>query len=356
LDIEAFQITTPTVGQIVILIAVVVVIGLALFIASRRTTSSRSGKGRRSSTSSGWHSFYQIAKARGLGKQETELLRRLAQNCRLTKSSQVLTSMTVLDSCIQREIRRLSLNEVKGESKDDLINKYYRLRNRVARTRSASGITTTQAIPVGSQVRVMVQNDGSFNVKVNRNDDKFLGISIPILPPGKIVAWDKKRVKVSYWRENDAAYVFITKVDDVIVTEEIQTICLRHTDRVTRVQKRLYPRKSVRLPVLFSRVRVIEEGGRKKAVVDRKDTHWGTIIDISVGGSSIETTIPFNKNNYLKVEFELQEDNKVVAFGKVKRIEQHRAKKTWIMHIQFTKIDKRHKNEIFAVLYDYQTV
>jgi len=26
------------------------------------------------------------------------------------------------------------------------------------------------------------------------------------------------------------------------------------------------------------------------------------------------------------------------------------------MHIQFTKIDKRHKNEIFAILYNYQTI
>ncbi len=353
MDIEAFQITTPTIAQIIILIIFIFVIGIVLYIASRRSSP---GGARKGGSGAGWHRFYQIARTRGLGKQETELLRRLVQECRLAKPNLVFTSMNVLDSCIQRQVRRLSLHETHGKSTDDVINLYYRLRNRVARTRTSSSISTTRAIPAGVQVRVMVQNQGSFTVTVNRNDEDCLGISIPVLPPGKIVAWDKKRVKISYWRENDAAYVFFTKVEDVIINDEIQTICLRHSDRVTRVQKRLYPRKSVRLPVFFTRVRVIEEGGKKKAVVDRKDTHWGTIIDISVGGLSIETSIPFNRNNYLRTEFELREDYKVVAFGKVKRLEQHRGKKTWIMHIQFTKIDKKHKNEIFALLYNYQTI
>jgi c-di-GMP-binding flagellar brake protein YcgR len=354
-DIEAFQITTPTTAQVIILVIVVFVIVIGLYIASRASSPGRK-RGGGQAAGSGWHSFYHIAKTRGLGKQETEMLRRLVQECRLARPSLVFTSLHVLDSCIQRQVRRLSLREVQGESRDDLINRYYRLRNRVARARSADGVASTRAIPVGSRVRVMVQNHGSFTLTVNLNNEDCLGVSIPTLPPGRSIAWDKKRVKLSFWRENDAAYMFFTRVEDMIINDEVQSICLRHSDRPTRVQKRLYPRKSVRLPVFFTRVRVIEEGGRKKAVVDRKDTHWGTIIDISVGGLSIETTIPFNKNNYLRSEFELREDYKVVAFGKVKRIEQHRVTKNWIMHIQFTKIDKKHKNEIFALLYNYQTI
>ena len=174
--------------------------------------------------------------------------------------------------------------------------------------------------------------------------------------PRSMINKRKKRVKCLYWKEEDASYIFESKVIDVIVTDEIQSICLKHVDQITRSQKRLYPRKSVRLPVYFSRVRVVEEGGRKKAVVDRRDTHWGTIIDISVGGLSTETAIPINRNNFVKVEFELREDYKMLAYGKVKRIEKNAARNTWIMHIQFTKIDKKDRNEIFAVLYNYQTI
>jgi c-di-GMP-binding flagellar brake protein YcgR len=218
------------------------------------------------------------------------------------------------------------------------------------------GIATTRAIPLGAKMRATVQNSGTFSVKVNRNEDDFLGVSIPALPPGRMIAWDRKKVKCSYWREEDAVYVFLTKVDDVVVTDDLQAICLKHTDKITRVQKRLYPRKSVRLPVFYSKVRVIEEGGKKKAIVDRKDTHWGTVIDLSVGGLSIESAVPFSRNNYLRVEFELREDYKLVGFGKVKRLEQNRRRKTWIMHVQFTKIDKKHKNEIFELLYGYQMI
>jgi len=125
---------------------------------------------------------------------------------------------------------------------------------------------------------------------------------------------------------------------------------------VSRVQKRTYPRKNVRLPVVYSRVRVVDEGGKKRAFVDKKDTHWGTIVDISVGGLSVETTVPIDRNSYIRTEFELKEELKVVGFGKVKRIERNAARRTWNMHIQFTKIDKKYRNEIFAVLYNYQTL
>jgi len=356
LEIEAFQITTPTVLQGVILIVVVVVIALVFFIIARRSRTGTGSKQKARAEGAGWHNFYQIARMRGLSKSETEILKRLVVAYKLSKPTLIFTSMTILDSCIQRTIRKLSLQEVRGESQDNAINMYYRLRNKIARTRGTGSITTTRAIPVGAQMRAMVQNHGTFSVSVNRNEEEYLGITIPVLPPGKVVPWDKQKVKCSYWKEDDAAYVFITRVNDVIVTDELQSLCLKHTDKITRIQKRLYPRKSVRLPVFFSRMRIIEEGGKKKAIVDKKDTHWGTIIDVSVGGLSVETAIPVNKNNYIRVEFELREDYKLIGYGKVKRIEQDRRRKTWIMHIQFTKLDKKHKNEIFSVLYNYQTL
>jgi len=77
---------------------------------------------------------------------------------------------------------------------------------------------------------------------------------------------------------------------------------------------------------------------------------------IRLSESRSGSTVPFDRNNFLRVEFELREEYKVIGFGKVKRIERNAARKTWIMHIQFTKIEKKHKNEIFAVLYNYQTI
>ena len=351
---DTFQLSTPTTAQIVVLVIVVLIIGIGLFIAARRS----GGKRKRGSatTGAGWHSFNQMAKLRHLTKDETALLKKLVVNYKISKPSLIFTSMNILDSCIQRQVRKLSLQEIRGESKEDLINRYYRLRNKVVRSRDVRGLSTTRAIPIGGRMRVEVQNYGQYSVQVNQNEEDFLGISIPILPPGKGVPWNKKKVRCFYWKEEDASYVFETKVIDVIVTDEIQSICLKHVDTITRSQKRRFPRKSVRLPVYFSRVRVVTEGDKKKGIVDKKDTHWGTIIDISVGGLSIETAIPVNRNNFIRVEFELREDYKMAAMGKVKRIEKNAARKTWVMHIQFTKVEKKDRNEIFAVLYNYQSI
>jgi len=354
LEIEAFRISTPTSGQIIILIVLIVAVILAFVIASKNISTGR--KRQRKPSSTGWNNFYQIAKARNLSKEETELLKSLILASGVKKPTLVFTSTNVLDSCIQRAIRKLSLSEIKGESKDDLISTYYRLRNKIMRGKNSRRIATTRTIPVGAKLRVTLKNYGSFSVKVNNNEDKYLGISIPILIPGKVIPWARKKIVCEYWRPNDAVYTFETKVADVLINDEIQTICLKHTDRIKRTQKRLYPRKSIRLPVIFSLVKIINKEGKKKAIVDRKESHWGTIVDISAGGLSIETTSPIDKNNYIRVEFEIKEDYKIVAFGKVKRIERNALRKTWIMHCQFTKIDKKNRNEIFALLYNYQTV
>ncbi|MGQ9615259.1 MAG: flagellar brake protein [Spirochaetota bacterium] len=354
MEIEAFQIKPPSTAQIFILVAVLVVLGIAFLIIAMRSATGLRKKGR--AVGPGWHAFSQVAKKRGFTRAEIDVMRRLVVNCGLTKPTLLFTSRHILDSCVQRAIRRIRVQDVKGEKKEDAINFYYRLRNKIARTAIVHGIPSTTDIPVGSRLRVSVDKYGEFTTTVNRNDDEYLGIGIPVLPPGKMIPWNRKKVKCTYWREDDAAYAFETKVKDVIVNDEVQTIALYHTDRISRVQKRMYPRKSVRLPVFFSRVRVVEEGGKRKAVVDRRDTHWGTIIDLSVGGLSIETAVPVDRNNYIRVEFELREDYKVVAFGKVKRIERNNLRKTWNMHIQFTKIEKKHRNEIFAVMYDYHII
>jgi hypothetical protein len=305
---------------------------------------------------SSWHGFYQLARTRGLTKEESDLLRRLVQAQGLQRPSLIFTSMTILDSAIQRAVRRLGMQELRGESKDDIINAYYRLRNKIARGKAGRSVSNTRAIPIDSKIRMNLQKYGFFTVTVNRNEPEYLGVTIPPLPPDRSIPWNRQKVKCWYWRENDAGYVFETKVNNVIVTSGLQTICLRHTDQVSRVQKRTYPRKNVRFPVVYSRVRVVDEGGKKRAFVDKKETHWGTIIDISVGGLSVETTVPLDRNSYIRTEFELREELKVVGFGKVKRIERNPVRRTWNMHIQFTKIDKKYRNEIFAVLYNYQTL
>ncbi|UCB46529.1 MAG: PilZ domain-containing protein [Spirochaetota bacterium] len=354
MEAEAFQFGGPSSAQWIILALVVLVVGVTLVITARRFGASSRKK--KKAVGAGWHNFYQIAKTRNLSKNETEILKRLVATYGLSKPALIFTSTHILDSCIQRAVRKLGIQEIKGESKEDMINTYYRLRNKVVRNRGVKGIATTKDIPVGAKLRVGVENYGTFPANVNRNVDEYLGIGVPIHPQGKMVPWSKQKVKCSYWKDDDASYNFDTKVIDVIVENEVHSICLKHTDKIVRVQKRRHPRKSMSLPVIYSRIKIIQEEGKKKAVVDRKDSHWGTILDISVGGCSIETQIPIDKNNYVKTQFDLREEYKIVAFGKVMRIERNPGRKTWIMHIKFTKIDKKHKNEIFAVLYNYQTI
>ena len=94
MDISAFRISAPSTTQIIILIILIVVVGLAFFIASRRVGRGVTRKGR--TTGTGWHNFYQIAKMRGLLKNETEILRKLVIAQGLAKPTLIFTSTTIL--------------------------------------------------------------------------------------------------------------------------------------------------------------------------------------------------------------------------------------------------------------------
>ena len=85
-------------------------------------------------------------------------------------------------------------------------------------------------------------------------------------------------------------------------------------------------------------------------VVDKRRL-TGNIIDISIGGCSIKTSVNVPSGQRLKIEFNHEGNVTVAVLGQVLRT--NRSGISTIMHIKFLKVPRRSLNAINALVFEY---
>jgi hypothetical protein len=132
---------------------------------------------------------------------------------------------------------------------------------------------------------------------------------------------------------------------------EGQVLQIVHSNEIKRLSQRRFRRRMVAAPAEFSLVR-LEPGPRKreqKMVVDKRKA-TGRILDISVGGCSIQTASVISAGVRLKIDFKAGGGH-VVALGEVLRINRNRT--GTVMHVKFLKVPRKSLNLINALVFEY---
>ena len=94
--------------------------------------------------------------------------------------------------------------------------------------------------------------------------------------------------------------------------------------------------------------------GRKKKsrlVVNNK-RFSGTLLDISIGGCSIKTSIPVQAGSRMKIGIDYADNYKISTLGQVLRANRSGSLGN-ILHIKFLKVPRRAYNSISAIVYGY---
>jgi hypothetical protein len=160
-------------------------------------------------------------------------------------------------------------------------------------------------------------------------------------------------VSISFFPEPNKGFAVDSRV--LGTTETIDgnhVLQLVHSGQIKRLSKRRFRRRQTVITTAFYFV-FMEEGKSKKTAemtIDKR-RFTGNIMDISIGGCSIKTSVPVNNGQKLKVEFTREDDSIVAALGEVLRTN-HVGTDT-IMNIKFIKVPRRSLNSINAVVYEY---
>ena len=108
-------------------------------------------------------------------------------------------------------------------------------------------------------------------------------------------------------------------------------------------------------PCEFSAVRLKNEGKNQSYEV-LEHRYKGILLDVSATGCSIKCSLPIKKGQYIKADFSLGPAGVIETIGTIIVTNRIPGENQYILHINFTEIEKSTQNTIYAYIYNYNPI
>ena len=213
---------------------------------------------------------------------------------------------------------------------------------------------------MGQRVTFQLENENRFTSVITANLREFYSAQVPLNFRGEPVKWRKgEKVKLFIWGTDGEKMVFESKVLGYTNVKKITSVMLGHTNRISRSVQRKYCRRLMEGDCSFYPVTIVEKRmGRKiarQAVVEANQGRTGTMIDISAGGCAMSSHNPLPRGELIKISFEPQRGDQVVAFGKIVDSRMFNRGRT-TLHVMFTRASSKNLNKINEYVYDFDNL
>ena len=303
--------------------------------------------------------FRKMAKDIGLQKHHTEDLEYLIRVCKVKQPFLIFSSAGLLDDILKKGIYSLHQNrDLNEEEREKRLSHIFQIKQIIERNaRRGIGVKSTNLLKTGQPLVMTLEDGGQYQTRVVSNMRDMLACGAPRNLAGHDFRLPKgTRLKIHFWRDSDAGYAFQTKVLGYDNIKGILSILIQHSKTLRREQQRKFRRSPLHSPCFFYPIQINEYGGGRrtvrKAVVQTNQRLLGNLLDISAGGCAVSSMNPLKIGSLTKMEFEINKRQRIIVFGKVKRVRSQRTR-GGIMHVMFTKLTSRYLNQIYSYVYDY---
>ncbi len=331
---------------------------LVLIVAAALTGGGRVRNARRAARYTR-RAFRRAAVAHGLSRTHLETLEALVAATRVGQPMLLFTSSGLLDDTLRKGIHALSGNrQISEEERERRLTVLLQIRQLIEKNSRRGGtVASTAMLAAGQELSLTFPDGSAAQSRVTHNLRRMLACEIP-------EGIDRNRwrkgtpLRAMLWRHGDSGYGFQTKILAYDTIGGRPVFLLAHTKTMRRSQRRAHRRKPIGRNCLFYPVMILESGhgrsARREAVVQESFRHIGVLQDISAGGCAISTQVPLARGKLLRVDFELGNRRRIVAYGKVQRVGAAEARRS-MMHIMFTRVSSRQMNAILSYVYNYDT-
>ena len=357
-DVQYFKEEDPS-KAIPFLIGFVVIIAIIIitnkFRSGMSTSVAGKGKSKTAITPRRFNAFtlYRIASAYGLDKEQTKLLEYVFRNDAVTDPERVMNNPALLDRHFKRTYRIIERNSETDDDAQDRMSRLFSLRNVIESASTSAGNATARLSD--NTPAVLTIDQESYSVKVVSSRGQQVVIEAPKNPLGTPVRIAKgTRITLSFFTKSSKGFAFDGHVVGTQDTDRGPGLQITHTGKSKPLVKRMYRRKQAIVKCDFFLVFLDESEGKKKApklIVDSRKLN-GNILDISVGGCALRTSVPIQAGSRLKIVIDCNDNYLVNVLGQVLRSNRSRAVGT-ILHIKFLKVPRRAFNSISALVFDY---
>jgi len=297
--------------------------------------------------------FRRIAANLGLDKDQTNMLEFVLKCDNVTDLVRSFESPILLDKHFKKAFRIIERTSISHDEMNNRLSVLFDTRNIIENKANSVSTTSTREIPENTAA-VLALGDVNYPTRVISSKGDSLIVEHPLSSTGEPLDLQKGGlVSVSFFPEPNKGFAVDSRVLGATETIDGHHILqLVHSGQIKKLSKRRFRRRHTVITTAFYFV-FVEEGKSKKnaeMTIDKR-RFSGNILDISIGGCSIKTSVPVNNGQKLKVEFTREDDSIVAALGEVLRT--HRAGTDTIMNIKFLKVPRRSLNSINAMVYEY---
>lgn len=299
-----------------------------------------------------WVAFYAKGKESGFSFSEVNLLRKVAVENRLKNPTSLFWSIGQLDRSIKGMILKLrSENRLNDPQSQDFLSKLFAFRKNVEfdLPKYKLGIKSTRKLPNRQRLTINVPGVGTYTTQVAENLRRYLAISYPEgpkLPPD--FGWKGQRLNIYFWRQDDAGYVFETKVIDDFYEQKYPILHIAHSDGLVRSQKRRSVRVETDIPASVYPLRSIENANE---IPEKQGGLRCKIRDISEDGAAVLIGGKAKVGMPLKLQFKLSKSTLAMP-GVIKGVNHNENKNQSILHIQSKPLSSPTRNRILMFVYD----
>jgi hypothetical protein len=257
----------------------------------------------------------------------------------------------LLDKHFKKAFRIIERTSISQDEINNRLSVLFATRNKIEAKANSLSTTSTREIPENTAA-VLAIGDTNYPIRVISSKGDSLIVENPLSATGEPLEMEKgSLVTVSFFPEPNKGFAVDSRV--LGTTETIDghhVLQLVHSGQIKKLSKRRFRRRQTVITTAFYFV-FMEEGKKNGEVTIDKRRFAGNIMDISIGGCSIKTSVPVNNGQKLKIEFTREDDSIVAALGEVLRT--NRAGTDTIMNIKFIKVPRRSLNSINAMVYEY---
>lgn len=256
-------------------------------------------------------------------------------------------------------------NEITNQTnkKDDTIQKelslLFSIKQKVDNSRKTlSNLTSTAAIPVGDSISYFSDTKEQFETKILDNTKNELILSIPkdifgnpIRPPAL------SKISLLYQTKAGSAYLSDVRIIRYQNTTGAGEMVTSHCNNMQSYQKRQFKRVSMKIPCLFSAVKITTGGSGLKAHIDyspMERKYTGQLLEISAGGCSIMTNMNIREKQYIYAELNIDGEQPDSIIGLIVNTTPITDRRQYVLHILFVRITNKIRNKIFARVYEYK--
>jgi hypothetical protein len=280
------------------------------------------------------------------------MLEFVLRNNGVTDPERSLNSPNLLDRHFKRAYRTIERTSASQDEMNNQLAILFATRNIIENSLGTTTTTSTRQIQE-NVAAVLAIEDTNYPVRVISSRGDSLIIENPITSEGTPLRLPRgSKVSLSFFTKSSKGFVVESRVLGSSETASGPVLLLVHSGQIKRLSKRRFRRRQTVINTSFYYVHVEEIGRKqeKKMIVDRHKFS-GNILDISIGGCSIKTTVPVNSGQRLKIEFTREDNSIVVALGEVLRT--NRTGVSTIIHVKFLKVPRKSLNSINAMVYEY---